>query len=150
MEIDSRLQRGRIVKANFPDSKGKATHPHPAVILTSAEDIAKGQPIVVVGISSRRDLCPHDLQVWLPSTQKRGGHHLTQLTQPCAAMCNWFQKINLGDILEIKGVAPAYAITQIENKAHQQGLTLSPPPTTAPVASPPATSPPSIPPPSAS
>ena len=132
MEIDPRLVPGRIVRVNIPDSLGNATHDHPAVILSSAEDIARGDPIFVAAISTRRDLSPKEQQVWLPSNRGPGGHSLTKLTRNCAVICNWVVRIKASDILEFKGIVPAYAMNLIEEKVRKLKKSASSPPPSPP------------------
>jgi len=125
--INRLLQRGRIVKVNIPDSQGRTTHPHPAVVLTSAEDITAGFPIVVAGISTKLHLSEPKNRVMLPWNPRRGGDYLTNLDKRCAAVCNWIVTINESDILAYYGMTPSYAIADIEKKARAAGQTVPAP-----------------------
>jgi mRNA-degrading endonuclease toxin of MazEF toxin-antitoxin module len=124
--IPARLERGRIVWANYPDSSGNPTHPHPAVILTSHEEIVSGSPIVVVGVSTNKDLAPEEEQVLLPWHPR--GITRTKLKKPCYAVCSWLVSILETDIIDFAGFVPGAQLTAILTKIQQSGQYTTPPP----------------------
>jgi hypothetical protein len=74
-----------------------------AVIVTSDDDLATGQPIVVVAIAGyQRGQSLTDDCVRLP-WQAPHGHPVTRINKPSAAVCTWIEEISEDRILEVKG-----------------------------------------------
>ena len=107
MPTPIRPERGRIIWAEFLDPQRRNKSPHPAVILTSREEIENGDSIVVAVVSTQYDLSEPKERVDLPWDPRPGGHAVTKLNKRCAAICYWTEKIERSDILRYAGVVPA-------------------------------------------
>src|SRR5688500_11600816 len=103
MANDYRL--GRIIGAYLRSRKGKREL-HPAVIISGDAEIVQPEHfdprrhagsdnvVVVVGVSTKFKLYP-DAYVTLPF--QRSGHAQTQLTQECAAIIGWYDRVVIPD-----------------------------------------------------
>lgn len=100
----SRLEPGRIIRAWVKDHSGHEKR-RPAVVMTSASDIALGRPVFAFAISTKftRPIPPN--QVFLPADPN--GVHGTLLEKDCVAVCDWHVVIDQGDILKVAGKVPA-------------------------------------------
>jgi mRNA-degrading endonuclease toxin of MazEF toxin-antitoxin module len=108
------LDLGSVVWAEFPDPQGRNPKRRPAVVLTTAEDIAAGTPIVVVAVTTQlpRTLPPD--YVRLPWSRPR--HPRTGLSSPCAAVCTWLAVIQAENVLEVAGRVPDDKLEAIVEK----------------------------------
>jgi hypothetical protein len=89
-------RRGRIVWVEISDPQGRNPKCRPAVIVTANEDIRPDAEVWVVGISSRLDVGPAEVQVELP--WDRRGHPRTGLRERCAAICTWLRQVSLAAV----------------------------------------------------
>ena len=68
-----------------------------AVVLSNAEDIASGRPLVVAAISTQFNLASLPSH-WHKVPSQPGGHPDTGLDQPCVVNADWLAKIEQNDI----------------------------------------------------
>ena len=111
MPTPVRPERGRIIWANISDKQGRNLKLRPAVVLTTAEEIEAGEPIVVAVVSTQFQLAKPEDQVELPWAPL--GNTLTRLKKRCVAVCNWVEEIKESDISEYGGMVPAAELTAI-------------------------------------
>jgi hypothetical protein len=90
-----KVQPGRIIWGSFP-RHGKNVGRHRGIILNTSAEIEAGEPLLIVVISSKLSLAKPEDMVILPS--KAGGHPVTGLTKPSAAMCDWWLTVSQSDI----------------------------------------------------
>ncbi len=83
----------------------------PAVIVTPTEDIRPDGQVWVVGISSRLDAAPADVQVELPWQHQ--GHPRTGLRERCAAISTWLAQVGVGSIQGEAGDVPGPLLARI-------------------------------------
>jgi mRNA-degrading endonuclease toxin of MazEF toxin-antitoxin module len=108
----SSLCFGRIVWLDLPDSEDSATRKdHPAVIITPTDEIQPDGEIRVVGVSTKKNLAPREVQVDLP--YQRDGKGRTGLSQPCSAVCTWLHKIRPEQVRRAGGTVPGSHMRQI-------------------------------------
>jgi hypothetical protein len=81
------------------------------VIVTANEEIHPDGVVWVVGISSRLDAAPADVQVEL--RWDRRGHPRTGLRERCAAICTWLQRVSLSAIQSEAGDVPGPLLARI-------------------------------------
>ena len=92
---------GEIVRIiNLPDSGGRNPKPYrPCVVITSDDDLARGAPIVVLGIST---LLPGPLHpTAVPLAWKDGGHPRTGLKKRCAVFITWKVVVGLDRVISL-------------------------------------------------
>jgi hypothetical protein len=110
------LRRGSVIRANIPDPAGKQIldkHgnpiPHPALVLSSQEDIDSGRLLVVAAItrSFKRGKIPSN---WFLMESHPNGHPVTGLTSPCVVKANWIVYVRQQDVLRVSpGIATRQA-----------------------------------------
>jgi hypothetical protein len=106
------LQRGSIVWATIPNSKGELPEDHPCIVMDGQSDIDSSFDLHVVGISTTvppRPLPPHVFDV--PS--RPGGHPQTGLEEVGVAYADWMPTIPQSKVRRISGRAPATLVKQI-------------------------------------
>lgn len=87
---------GRSLVALFGASlsiRAATRRPRIAVIITSDQDLAAGEPIRVAVISSNLKMTTEENMVLLPYANSIHGHIHTRLKKKCAAICNWLEHI---------------------------------------------------------
>ena len=120
MPTPIRPERGRIIWTDFFDPQGRNKSPHPAVILTSREEIEAGDSIVVSVVSTQLNLSKPEDRVELPWDPRPGGHAVTKLNKRCAAVCFWIVEIQEEDILRYAGVVPERALKEILTRVSER------------------------------
>jgi hypothetical protein len=103
--------RGRIVWVELLDPQGQNPKCRPAVIVTPTEDIRPDGTVWVVGITSRLDAAPTEVQVELP--WDRRGHPRTGLRERCAAVCTWLARVAMSDVQSEAGNVPGPLLARI-------------------------------------
>lgn len=108
--MQGKLQRGTIILAKLNDHHGKISE-HFGIITTSTADIQAGADLAVVGISTKYNLPlpPH----WFALKTHPRGLCETKLRRPCVAKASWQDVVKQGDVIEIRGRAPAGIVRQI-------------------------------------
>jgi hypothetical protein len=91
--------------------QGRNPKCRPAVIVTPTEDILPDGEVVVVGISTRLDAAPAEVQVELP--WDRRGHPGTRLRERCAAVCTWLERVSLSAVQSEAGDVPGPLLARI-------------------------------------
>ncbi len=120
------LQQGDIVLVNVLDPQGQPCRtPHPAMIITRTDRIAKVERIWVAVISSAFTVPLQDGWKKLPFRAKpQPPHPVTGLWKECVLKCDWRKSIEKTDIQEELGGVPLsvleWAIPWI--KAHEEKL----------------------------
>ena len=113
------IERGRLVwLKNVIDTRGKPTHPHCAVILTTNADFNAGKPIKAAIISSKFDGKSADRIVKL--RHMRGGHPQTGLDRPSAVICDWILDIDEDDITRFGNILYGSVLIDVLTKASTQ------------------------------
>lgn len=107
----SQLCRGRIVWVELLDPQSRNPKRRPAVIVTPDADIRADGEVWVVAISTQLDQAPAEVQVELPWDPRR--HPRTKLTQRCAAICTWMEKVRVASIQEYAGTVPGRQLLDI-------------------------------------
>jgi mRNA-degrading endonuclease toxin of MazEF toxin-antitoxin module len=117
----AKLVPGLIVRAEVLDSEGRNSKSRPLVLLTGEDDTPAGEPLIAVAISGtlpRRLPAHYVLLPW-----HRAGHPQTGLKKKCAAVCNWFSKVNGTESVEVMGRVPDPVFEEIRQKVrtvHEQ------------------------------
>jgi hypothetical protein len=94
----AKLDIGRMIwLRQVIDTNGDMAGPHAAVILTTKEEQAAGEPIRAIVISSRFANVPVDQRASIPHSN-RGRHPYTGLDRPSAAIGKWRITVNLDDV----------------------------------------------------
>lgn len=103
------LERGRIIRVEVNDPQGRNPKVRPIVVLDCSVS-----PMIGVAISGEFGSQP-ELEVELPwnSDPRRVG---TQLSKPCAAICNWLVEFRDTQIVDLKGLVPADRLQTIQQK----------------------------------
>jgi hypothetical protein len=125
-------QLGSVVWAELEDANG-FRKVRPAVVVTATADIAAGQSVRVVAITTRLPTPLPEDHVLLP--WHRQGKARSGLRRPCAAVAAWLAEIPLGDVQQVVGILPPAAVAEILAKV-AGALSSSPP--AQPAAGPPA------------
>ncbi len=103
---------GDIVEASVTDPNGQNKKPRPVLILSADEDIANGDDLFVVAISSTG--IPKKLPSHYFALQwHRNGHPRTGLKMPSVAKCDWRRKVPQNEVLFLRGSAPAATLSKI-------------------------------------
>jgi hypothetical protein len=110
----SKLVPGLIVRAVVPDQAGRNPKARPVVLLSGEEDTPADAPLVAVAISSTLPTPLPDHYVVLP--WHPAGHRRTGLKKKCAAVCNWFAKVQRSEALQVMGRVPDPQFEQIRQK----------------------------------
>ena len=101
------MRRGSVIWARVPAPDGKVIldergNPkvRPALVLSSGEDIATGDPIVVAAISTKfdRQRLPSN---WFMMDSHPLGHQVTGLDRPCVVKADWLAEIEQNSIERI-------------------------------------------------
>ncbi len=98
------IVRGSIVWAALPgpggeeilDDSGQPKR-RPAVVLSNADDIASGRPLVVAAVSTKFDRQAMPTH-WRELPSQPGGHPETGLSEPCVAKPDWLARVRIEDI----------------------------------------------------
>ncbi len=108
------LCHGQIVWTELLDSEGRNPKDRPAVVILSGEASPTDAEVWVVGISTSTDVARFSDQVFLPWDSR--GHPITGLTQECAAVCTWMQKVPVTKIRRLAGTVPSRQLIEIMRK----------------------------------
>lgn len=122
MSLSRLPQLGSMLWVEIKDANG-FRKVRPVVIVTATADIASGQPVRVVAITTR---LPHPLpddHVLLP--WDRHGKARSGLRRKCAAVATWLAEIPAEDIQQVVGILPAAVIGELLAKIR---ATAPPPP----------------------
>jgi mRNA-degrading endonuclease toxin of MazEF toxin-antitoxin module len=94
---------GQIVLAPVPDGHGQIKI-RPVVILTSTEEIRRGEPMLVACVTTHieRPVPPHHI----PLPWHRARHPRTGLDKPNVVKCDWLASIEEADIIRDMGTVP--------------------------------------------
>jgi len=98
------LGRGRIVLVEVTDPQGHNKKPCPVVVVTAAEEIREGSPLVGVAVSTT---FPHPVPedcVELPYDPT--GKSKTGLRRRSVAVCSWRQALTPADVIRDIGRVP--------------------------------------------
>ena len=119
----SRLpQLGSVVWVELADANG-FRKVRPAVVVSATADIAAGQPVRVVAITTRLPTPLPDDHVLLP--WDRQGRARSGLRRKCVAVTTWLAEIPVSDVRQIVGLLPSAVIAEVLAKV----LAALPPPT---------------------
>lgn len=115
MDIDfKKLTRGRMVRADLPDSNGNNCGPHWFVVIVPPAQDAPDVVVDVVGISTRRPEKGYaEFCVELPHFNQPGGHAKTKLRFQSFAHAHWQPNATLGDIIEVGGFVGENVLRQL-------------------------------------
>ena len=108
------LRYGRLVWARLIDRNGFGKD-RPCVVLTPTERIHRGQPLLVMAITTTFAEPPplwHVPLPWNPDPRRVR----TRLAQRSAAVVEWVNVIRPEDVLDVKGDVPAKEMRQIEGQ----------------------------------
>jgi mRNA-degrading endonuclease toxin of MazEF toxin-antitoxin module len=91
----------------------------PALVLSSGEDIATGDPIVVAAISTKfdRKKLPSN---WFIMESHPQGHRVTGLDQPCVVKADWLAEIAQDSIERISPGISGKCVRLVLNWLSQQ------------------------------
>lgn len=103
-------QLGSVVWVELADANG-FRKVRPAVVVSATTDIAAGQPVRVVAITTRLPTPLPDDHVLLP--WDRQGKARSGLRRKCAAVATWLAEIPLSDVREIVGFLPSAVIAEV-------------------------------------
>jgi mRNA-degrading endonuclease toxin of MazEF toxin-antitoxin module len=105
---------GGIVWVEVPDPQGRNPKRRPAVIITPTEEIQADGVVRVVGISTKFEEAPPEVQVELPWGPR--GTSKTKLRKPSWAVCTWIVTVPVASIIECRGMVPARQLLEIVQK----------------------------------
>jgi mRNA-degrading endonuclease toxin of MazEF toxin-antitoxin module len=105
---------GRIVWVEVPDSQGRNPKRRPAVIVTPTHEIQADGEVCVVGISTKFEEAPPEVQVELPWDPR--GVAKTQLRKRSWAVCTWVLTVPVASIAEYRGIVPPLQLLEIVQK----------------------------------
>jgi hypothetical protein len=105
------LKRRSIVMAPLDDFNGTVV-PHFAVVLSPDDAIARGEPIVVAGISTTYKTPLPEGQFYMDYTPG-SVHPMTGLSESCVVKGDWVNIIRRSDILSIVGQCKAATFRQL-------------------------------------
>jgi hypothetical protein len=86
----------------------------PAVVVSATADIAAGQPVRVVAITTRLPNPLPDDHISLP--WDRQGKARSGLRRKCAAVTTWLAEMPVRDVQQVVGILPPATITAILNQ----------------------------------
>lgn len=115
---------GSVIWAELEDANG-FRKVRPAVVITATADIATGQPVRVVAITTRLPTPLPDDHILLP--WDRQGKARSGLRRRCAAVASGLAEIAVTDVQEIVGILPPAEITEILAKVAGASRAASPP-----------------------
>jgi len=109
----SQLRRGRIVYVEVLDPQDRNPKRRPAVIVTPDAEIRADGEVWVVAISTQLEESPRNVQVQLPWQTNK--HPVTKLTERCAAVCTWMEKVSVASIQDkdLAGTVPGRQLLDI-------------------------------------
>lgn len=110
MSLSRLPQLGSVVWVELADANG-FRKVRPAVVVSATADIAAGQPVRVVAITTRLPTPLPDDHVLLP--WDRQGEARSGLRRRCAAVATWLAEIPLSDVREIVGLLPSAVIAEV-------------------------------------
>ena len=122
MSLSRRPRLGSVVWVELADANG-FRKVRPSVVVSATADIAAGQPVRVVAITTRLPTPFPDDHVLLP--WDRQGKACSGLRRKCAAVATWLAEIPLSDVREIVGLLPSAVIAEVLAKV----VAALPPPT---------------------
>lgn len=105
------LQQGSIVWARVADKNIRNPKCRPAVIVTPTAEIATGESVVAVAVTSTLSRPLPKNQVALP--WHNDGHPKTGLKRRCVAVCDWLIEFEQGAVEEVAGIVPTGILTKI-------------------------------------
>lgn len=101
------LRRGSVIWFVIPDPDGNVIYDdhgnpkeHPALVLSSNEDIDSGRTLVVAAISTRVGSNPRPPQ-WFHIDWQRGGHPGTGLSRHCVVKADWLVSVDQADVTQV-------------------------------------------------
>jgi mRNA-degrading endonuclease toxin of MazEF toxin-antitoxin module len=103
---------GRIVIATVADQQGRNQKARPLVIITPNKEIAAGEPLVAVAISTTYQQLDKSLYVTLP--WHPAGNSRTKLKRDSAAVCTWLVEITESAIEGYGGLVPDETMKRIQ------------------------------------
>jgi mRNA-degrading endonuclease toxin of MazEF toxin-antitoxin module len=99
-----------VIWAELEDENG-FRKVRPAVIISATEDIAAGQAVRIVAITTRLPKpLPND-HVLLP--WDREGKARSGLRRPCAAVATWVAEIAVDEVQQVVGILPPTVISEL-------------------------------------
>ena len=110
MSLSRRPQLGSVVWVELADANG-FRKVRPGVVVSATADIAAGQPVRVVAITTRLPTpfpADHVLLPW-----DRQGKACSGLRRKCAAVATWLAEIPLSDVRELVGLLPSAVIAEV-------------------------------------
>jgi mRNA-degrading endonuclease toxin of MazEF toxin-antitoxin module len=113
---------GSVIWAELVDANG-FRKVRPGVVVTATADIAAGQPVRVVAITTRLPQPLPDDHVMLP--WNRQGTARSGLRRKCAAVASWQVEIPVADVRQVVGILPPATIGELLAKI---SVILPPPP----------------------
>ena len=107
----SRLpELGSVIWAELVDANG-FRKVRPGVVVTATADIAAGQPVRVVAITTRLPQPLPDDHVILPWNRQRTAR--SGLRRKCAAVASWQVEIPVADVQQVVGILPPAVIGEL-------------------------------------
>jgi mRNA-degrading endonuclease toxin of MazEF toxin-antitoxin module len=107
--------QGRIVWVEVPDPQGRNPKKRPAVIVTPTDEIQPDGAVRIVGISTKFEEAPPEVQVALPWDAR--GTAKTQLRKASwAVFCTWIITVPTASIVECRGLVPPRQLLEIVQK----------------------------------
>jgi len=104
------FQQGQVCSALISPGRGNPKL-RPVILVTPTPEIAAGEPIVAIAVSTTftEPLSPDQIELpW-----ERNGRCITGLSKRSVAVCTWLMKIRASDIREIRGCVPPRALRRI-------------------------------------
>ena len=99
------------------DPQGRNPKNRRGVVVTKNEDLERGEPIVVAGITGTLQP-PLGLEfVELP--WKNPHHPVTGLTKRCAVMCSWIAVVDPAAIIRVSGRVPGKQLIMVAEKTRE-------------------------------
>jgi mRNA-degrading endonuclease toxin of MazEF toxin-antitoxin module len=99
-----------VIWAEVEDANG-IRKVRPAVVISATEDIAAGQPVRIVAITTRLSKPLPDDHVLLP--WDRQGKARSGLRRPCAAVATWLAEIAVAEVQEVVGILPPAVMSEL-------------------------------------
>jgi hypothetical protein len=111
------LVPGLIVRAVVADPAARNPKARPLVLLTGEDDTPPDAPFIAVAISGTLPKPLPDYYVLLP--WDRTGHRQTGLKKKCAAVCDWFVRVNRSESVEVMGRVPDAQFAAIRRRVQE-------------------------------
>ena len=111
------IKQGEILWARSYDPRGANEKCRPFVVLTLTAEIARGEPILAVAISTTLPEPLTEEYVELPWHPR--GLVRTRLKKRCAVCCQWLEELDRNDIEEIRGHVPGGTLKEIIQRIGQ-------------------------------